>query len=56
MVGIPAALVVALSLALVHEAEHWLRDDLPDALGLTVRRCRDEPRRDRDLAAAPPRN
>jgi H+/Cl- antiporter ClcA len=31
--GIPAALVAALFLALVHEAEGWLWDDLTDALG-----------------------
>jgi H+/Cl- antiporter ClcA len=33
LVGIPAALVAALFLALVHDAEHWLWHDLPDALG-----------------------
>lgn len=32
-VGIPAALLAALFLALVHTAEGWLWDDLPDALG-----------------------
>jgi H+/Cl- antiporter ClcA len=33
LIGIPAALVAALFLALVHDLEHWLWDDLPDALG-----------------------
>ena len=33
LVGIPAALVAALFLALVHDIEHWLWHDLPDALG-----------------------
>jgi H+/Cl- antiporter ClcA len=33
LVGIPAALVAALFLAFVHEAQHWLWTDLPDALG-----------------------
>ncbi len=33
LIGIPAALVGALFLALVHEAEGWLWEDLPDALG-----------------------
>jgi H+/Cl- antiporter ClcA len=32
-VGIPAALVAALLLALVHDLQHWLWVDLPDALG-----------------------
>ena len=32
-VGIPAALVAALFLGLVHYLEHWLWTDLPDALG-----------------------
>jgi len=32
-VGVPAALVAALFLALVHDIEHWLWHDLPDALG-----------------------
>jgi H+/Cl- antiporter ClcA len=32
-IGIPAALVAALFLALVHELQHWLWTDLPDALG-----------------------
>jgi H+/Cl- antiporter ClcA len=32
-IGIPAALVAALFLALVHDLEHWLWHDLPDALG-----------------------
>jgi H+/Cl- antiporter ClcA len=32
-IGLPAALVAALFLALSHELEHWLWDDLPDALG-----------------------
>jgi hypothetical protein len=31
-IGIPAALVAALFLALVHQLEDWLWDDLPDAL------------------------
>jgi chloride channel protein, CIC family len=34
-VGIPAALVAALFLAFVHELQHWLWTDLPDALGGT---------------------
>jgi H+/Cl- antiporter ClcA len=33
LVGIPAALVAALLLALVHELQQWLWTDLPDALG-----------------------
>ena len=33
LIGIPAALLAALFLALVHDLEHWLWDDLPDALG-----------------------
>jgi len=33
VIGIPAALVAALFLAFVHELEHWLWTDLPDALG-----------------------
>jgi H+/Cl- antiporter ClcA len=33
LIGVPAALVAALFLALVHEVEGWLWDDLPDALG-----------------------
>jgi H+/Cl- antiporter ClcA len=33
VIGIPAALVAAVFLALVHELEGWLWDDLPDALG-----------------------
>ena len=32
-IGIPAALVAALFLALIHELEDWLWDDLPDGLG-----------------------
>jgi H+/Cl- antiporter ClcA len=32
-IGIPAALVAALFLALVHDLEHWLWHDLPDGLG-----------------------
>lgn len=32
-IGVPAALVAALFLALVHDIEHWLWHDLPDALG-----------------------
>jgi H+/Cl- antiporter ClcA len=32
-IGIPAALVAALFLALVHDLEHWLWHDLPDSLG-----------------------
>jgi H+/Cl- antiporter ClcA len=32
-IGIPAAVVAALFLALVHDLEHWLWHDLPDALG-----------------------
>jgi chloride channel protein, CIC family len=33
LIGIPAALVAAVFLALVHDIEHWLWHDLPDALG-----------------------
>jgi len=33
LIGIPAALVAAMFLALVHYLEGWLWDDLPDALG-----------------------
>ncbi len=33
VIGVPAAFVAALFLALVHDIEHWLWDDLPDALG-----------------------
>jgi len=33
LIGIPAALVAALFLGLVHYLEDWLWDDLPDALG-----------------------
>ena len=32
-IGVPAALVAALFLAVVHDLEHWLWHDLPDALG-----------------------
>ena len=32
-IGIPAAVVAALFLALVHDLEHWLWHDLPDSLG-----------------------
>ncbi len=31
-IGLPAALVAALFLALVHDAQHWLWHDLPDVL------------------------
>ena len=34
-IGVPAALVAALFLALVHDLQHWLWHDLPDALGHT---------------------
>jgi len=33
VIGIPAAVVAALFLALVHDIEHWLWDSLPSALG-----------------------
>jgi chloride channel protein, CIC family len=33
VIGVPAALVAALFLALVHDLEHWLWSDLPDRLG-----------------------
>jgi H+/Cl- antiporter ClcA len=33
LIGVPAALVAALFLALVHDLEHWLWSDLPDRLG-----------------------
>src|SRR6478735_3349805 len=32
-IGVPAALLAALFLALVHWCENWLWEDLPDALG-----------------------
>ncbi|HET6682742.1 MAG TPA: chloride channel protein [Gaiella sp.] len=32
-IGVPAAVVAALFLALVHDVEHWLWHDLPDGLG-----------------------
>jgi chloride channel protein, CIC family len=33
VIGLPAAALAALFLALVHDLEHWLWDDLPSALG-----------------------
>src|SRR4029453_3199464 len=33
LIGIPAAFAAAVFLAFVHDLEHWLWDDLPDALG-----------------------
>jgi H+/Cl- antiporter ClcA len=33
LIGVPAALVAALFLALVHDLEHWLWDSLPSSLG-----------------------
>ena len=33
MIGIPAALLAAGFLAVVHEIEHWLWDELPEHLG-----------------------
>jgi H+/Cl- antiporter ClcA len=33
VIGVPAAFVAALFLALVHDLEHWLWTDLPDRLG-----------------------
>ena len=33
VIGVPAALLAALFLALVHDLEHWLWTDLPDRLG-----------------------
>ncbi len=35
VIGIPAALLAAVFLALVHDLEHWLWDDLPSSLGYT---------------------
>jgi H+/Cl- antiporter ClcA len=35
VIGAPAALLAAGFLALVHEVEGWLWDDLPDALGFS---------------------
>jgi H+/Cl- antiporter ClcA len=35
LIGIPAAFIAALFLALVHDGEHWLWTDLPSALGHT---------------------
>jgi H+/Cl- antiporter ClcA len=34
-IGVPAALLAAVFLALVHEIEHWLWDELPASLGAT---------------------
>ena len=36
LIGIPAALVAALFLAVVHELEDWLWTDLPDASGIVA--------------------
>jgi len=36
LIGTPAAFVAALFLAVVHDLEHWLWTDLPDALGETA--------------------
>ena len=33
LIGIPAALLAAVFLALVHEIEHWLWEDVPELLG-----------------------
>jgi len=33
IIGIPAALVAALLIALIHDLEHWLWDELPESLG-----------------------
>jgi len=33
LIGVPAAVVAAAFLALIHELEHWLWVDLPDHLG-----------------------
>jgi H+/Cl- antiporter ClcA len=33
LIGVPAALLAALFLAVVHDVEHWLWTDLPDRLG-----------------------
>src|SRR5689334_8352710 len=35
-IGLPASLLAALFLALVHEVEGWLWTDLPDALGTST--------------------
>ena len=35
-IGVPAALVAGLFLALVHDLEHWLWTDLPNRLGETA--------------------
>jgi hypothetical protein len=35
-IGIPAALLAALFLALIHQLEHWLWDALPEALGTST--------------------
>jgi hypothetical protein len=35
-IGIPAALLAALFLALIHQLEHWLWDALPEALGASA--------------------
>lgn len=35
-IGIPAALLAALFLALIHQLEHWLWDVLPEALGTST--------------------
>ena len=36
LVGVPAALVAALFIAVVHELQHWLWHDLPERLGATA--------------------
>jgi chloride channel protein, CIC family len=35
LIGLPAAALAAVFLAFVHDLEHWLWDDLPDALGVS---------------------
>ena len=35
LIGVPAAALAAVFLAFVHDLEHWLWHDLPDAIGVT---------------------
>src|SRR5215211_6601222 len=35
LVGIPAALAAAVFLAFVHDLQHWLWEDLPNAIGVS---------------------
>ena len=35
LIGMPAAVVAALFLAFVHDLEHWLWHDIPEAIGVS---------------------